>query len=217
MAGRQQELARVILQDPDVESLSSFIGIDGTNTTINSGRMQIDLKPHDERTTSASEIIRRLQPQLEKVEGITLFMQPVQDITVDDRVSRTQFQYSLEDADAKELNTWAPRLVEKFQSLPQLRDVASDQQTDGLQTTLVIDRDSAARFGITPQMIDDTLYDAFGQRLVSTMFTQLNQYHVVLEVQPRFQRTPDSLKDIYVRAPSGMQVPLSSFTRLETT
>ena len=216
MAARQQELAQVILQDPDVESLSSFIGIDGTNTTINSGRVQINLKPHAQRKASASEVIRRLQPELERVTGITLFMQPVQDLTVDDRVSRTQFQYSLEDADPNELNAWAPRLVEKLQSLSKLRDVASDQQTEGLQATLVIDRDSAARFGITPQMIDDTLYDAFGQRLVSTMFTQLNQYHVVLEVQPRFQRNPDSLRDIYVRAPSGMQVPLSSFTRLET-
>src|SRR5262249_10706036 len=232
MAQRQQALAQVILQDPDVQSLSSFIGIDGTNTTVNSGRMQIDLKPHDERKASASEIIRRLQPQLEKVEGIMLFMQPVQDLTVDDRVSRTQFQYSLEDADPKELNTWAPRLVQRLQRLPQLRDVASDQQTDGLQATLVIDRDSAARFGITPQMIDDTLYDAFGQRLVSTMFTQLNQYHVVLEVEPKFQQNPDSLKDIYVRAPGGTaggtsggtaggtsggtQVPLTSFTRLDT-
>jgi len=143
---------------------------------------------------------------------------------VDDRVSRTQFQYSLEDADAKELNTWAPRLVQRLQMLPQLRDVASDQQTDGLQATLVIDRDSAARFGITPQMIDDTLYDAFGQRLVSTMFTQLNQYHVVLEVEPKFQQNPDSLKDIYVRAPgatsgttsAATQVPLTSFTTLDT-
>src|SRR5207253_2900503 len=216
MATRQQALAEVILQDPDVESLSSFIGIDGTNTTVNSGRMQINLKPHEERKVNASDIIRRLQPQLEKVEGITLYMQPVQDLTVDDRVSRTQFQYSLEDADPAELNVWAPRLVEKLQSLPQLRDVASDQQTEGLQATLTIDRDSAARFGITPQMIDDTLYDAFGQRLVSTMFTQLNQYHVVLEVEPRYQQTPDSLKDIYVRTPSGTQVPLTSFTRLET-
>src|SRR3989475_1344730 len=217
MAARQQRLAKVILEDPDVESLSSFIGVDGTNTTINSGRMQINLKPHDERKVSASDIIRRLQLELEKVDGITLFMQPIQDLSVDDRVSRTQFQYSLEDADASELGTWAPRLVEKLQTLPELRDVASDQQNQGLQATLVIDRDSAARFGITPQMIDDTLYDAFGQRLVSTMFTQLNQYHVILEVEPRVQRTPDSLKDIYVRAPSGMQVPLSSFTRLETT
>jgi multidrug efflux pump len=216
MAQRQQVLAQAILKDPDVESLSSFIGIDGTNTTVNSGRMQINLKPHDERKANASEIIRRLQPQLAGIQGITLFMQPVQDLTVDDRVSRTQFQYSLEDTDAKELNTWAPRLVEKLQSLPQLRDVASDQQTEGLQATLVIDRDSAARYGITPQMIDDTLYDAFGQRLVSTMFTQLNQYHVVLEVEPNFQRNPDSLKDIYVRTPTGTQVPLTSFTRLDT-
>ena len=216
MAQRQQALAQVILQDPDVDSLSSFIGIDGTNTTVNSGRMQINLKPHDERKASASEIIRRLQPKLEKVQGITLFMQPVQDLTVDDRVSRTQFQYSLEDADAKELNTWAPRLVEQLQKLPDLRDVASDQQTQGLQATVVIDRDSAARYGITPQSVDDTLYDAFGQRLVSTMFTQLNQYHVVLEVEPKFQRNPDALKDIYVRAPGGTQVPLASFTRIET-
>jgi multidrug efflux pump len=216
MAERQQALSRVILQDPDVESLSSFIGIDGTNTTVNSGRLQINLKPHDERKANASEIIRRLQPSLEKVHGIALFMQPVQDLSVDDRVSRTQFQYSLEDADANELNAWAPRLIEKLQTLPQLRDVASDQQTEGLQATLTIDRDSAARFGITPQMIDDTLYDAFGQRLVSTMFTQLNQYHVVLEVEPKFQQNPDSLKDIYVRAPAGTQVPLSSFTRLDT-
>src|SRR5262249_33731778 len=152
----------------------------------------------------------------EKVQGITLFMQPVQDLSVDDRVSRTQFQFSLEGADSKELNTWAPRLVEKLQTLPQLRDVASDQQTEGLQAGLFIDRDSAARFGITPQMIDDTLYDAFGQRLVSTMFTQLNQYHVVLEVEPKFQRNTDALKDIYVRAANGTQVPLTSFTRLET-
>ena len=216
MANRQQALAKVILQDPDVESLSSFIGIDGTNTTINSGRMQINLKPPDDRKANASDIIRRLQPQLDQVDGITLFMQPVQDITVDDRVSRTQFQYSLEDADSKELNIWAPRLVQKLQSLPELRDVASDQQTEGLQTTLTIDRDSAARFGITPQVIDDTLYDAFGQRLVSTMFTQLNQYHVVLEVEPHFGRNPDSLRDLYVRTPSGSEVPLSSFTQLQT-
>src|SRR5215468_7683202 len=214
MAQRQQEVAKVILQDKDVESLSSFIGIDGTNTTVNSGRLQINLKPHEERKSDASEIIRRLQPQLEKVQGITLFMQPVQDLSVDDRVSRTQFQYSLEDADATELALWAPRFVQKLQTLPQLRDVASDQQSEGLQVSLAIDRDSAARFGITPQLIDDTLYDAFGQRLVSTMYTQLNQYHVILEVEPKFQQNPDSLKDMYVRSPNGMQVPLNSFTRI---
>jgi multidrug efflux pump len=216
MSQRQQALAQVILRDPDVESLSSFIGVDGTNTTVNSGRMQINLKPHEERKSDASGIIRRLQPELEKVQGITLFMQPVQDLSVDDRVSRTQFQYSLEDADPAELGKWTPRLVEKLQTLPQLRDVASDQQNEGLQATLVIDRDSAARYGITPQMIDDTLYDAFGQRLVSTMFTQLNQYHVVLEVEPKFQQNLDSLKTIYVRTPNGTQVPLSTFTRVET-
>jgi multidrug efflux pump len=216
MAARQQALAKVILQDPDVESLSSFIGIDGTNTTMNSGRLQINLKPHEERKSDASEIIRRLQPQLEQINGITLFMQPVQDLSVDDRVSRTQFQYTLEDADAKELGTWAPRVVQKLQALPQLRDVASDQQTEGLQANLTIDRDSAARFGITPQVLDDTLYDAYGQRQVSTIYTELNQYHVVLEVEPRFHKGPDSLKDLYVRTPAGTNVPLSSLTRLET-
>jgi multidrug efflux pump len=224
MADRQQSLAQVILQDPDVESLSSFIGIDGTNTTVNSGRIQINLRPHEQRMANASQIIRRLQPALDKVGGITLFMQPIQDLTVDDRVSRTQFQYSLEDADPNELNTWAQRLVQRLQGVPQLRDVASDQQTEGLQTTLEIDRDSASRFGITPQMFDDTLYDAFGQRLVSTMFTQLNQYHVVLEVDSKYQQNPNSLKDLYVRAPATtqggtqtfVQVPLSSFTRINT-
>jgi multidrug efflux pump len=149
------------------------------------------------------------------VNDITLYMQPVQDLTVEDRVARTQYQYSIEDADANELNDWAPRLVHKLQTLPELRDVASDQQTGGLEADLVIDRDTASRLGVTPQAIDDTLYDAFGQRLVSTMFTQLNQYHVVLEVEPKFQRTPDSLKDIFVRSSTGMQVPLSTFTHFE--
>ncbi|HZD07187.1 MAG TPA: efflux RND transporter permease subunit, partial [Candidatus Limnocylindrales bacterium] len=178
MAERQQKLAKVILEDPDVASLSSFIGIDGTNTTQNSGRIQINLKPHEDRSDTASDIIRRLQPELAKVEGITLYMQPVQDLTVEDRVSRTQFQYSLEDADANELNDWSNRILAKLRTLPELRDVASDQQNGGLKADLVIDRDTAARFGILPQNIDDTLYDAFGQRQVSTIFTQLNQYHV---------------------------------------
>jgi multidrug efflux pump len=160
-------------------------------------------------------VIRRLQPRLAGVEGITLFMQPVQDLTVEDRVSRTQYQYSLEDPDAGELNIWAPRFVQKLQSLPELRDVASDQQTAGLQVSLAIDRDTASRLGITAQMIDDTLYDAFGQRQVSTIFTQLNQYHVVLEVAPRFQQNPDALKEIYVRSATGSQVPLSAFTHFE--
>ncbi|MCU1254951.1 MAG: acriflavin resistance protein, partial [Candidatus Angelobacter sp.] len=193
MAERQQKLAKVILQDPDVASLSSFIGIDGTNTTQNSGRIQINLKPHEERSDTASDIILRLQPELAKVEGITLYMQPVQDLTVEDRVSRTQFQYSLEDADATELNDWASRILAKLRTLPELRDVASDQQNGGLKADLVIDRDTAARFGILPQNIDDTLYDAFGQRQVSTIFTQLNQYHVVLEVGQQFQDDPSDL------------------------
>lgn len=216
MTERQQALARVILKDPDVASLSSFIGIDGTNVTPNSGRIQINLKSRDERKTTASDIIRRLQPQLaNQVEGITLYMQPVQDLTVEDRVSRTQFQYSMEDADARELSTWSSRLIEKLRTLPQLRDVASDQQNNGLEANLVIDRETASRLGILPQAIDDTLYDAFGQRQVSTIFTQLNQYHVVLEVDPQFRQNPDALKDIYVKSTNGTQVPLSAFTHFE--
>ena len=217
MAQRQQELAKVILKDPDVESLSSFIGIDGTNTTLNSGRIQINLKPRDERKSTASEIIRRLQPELAAVEGITLYMQPVQDLTVEDRVSRTQYQYSMEDADAQELGIWAPRLIEKLHTLPQMRDVASDQQNNGLKAELVIDRDTASRLGILPQAIDNTLYDAFGQRQVSTIFTQLNQYHVVLEADPQFQQNPEALKDIYIKSNTGAQVPLSAFSHFQSS
>ncbi|HWF04270.1 MAG TPA: multidrug efflux RND transporter permease subunit [Candidatus Angelobacter sp.] len=217
MAQRQQQLAKAILNDPDVASLSSFIGIDGTNTTQNSGRIQINLKPHEDRDTNASDIIRRLQPELAKVEGITLYMQPVQDLTVEDRVSRTQFQYSLEDADANELNDWSSRILAQLRKQPELRDVASDQQNGGLKADLVIDRDTAARFGILPQNIDDTLYDAFGQRQVSTIFTQLNQYHVVLEVGSQFQNDPSDLSHIYVKSVSGQQVPLSTFSHFVTS
>jgi len=212
MSLRQQSMAKVILKDPAVESLSSFIGVDGTNTTLNSGRIQINLKPLEDRKISASDVIRRLQPDLAKVEGITLFMQPVQDLTVEDRVSRTQYQYSLEDADAKELALWVPRFLEKLQQIPQLRDVASDQLNGGLQAGLVIDRNTASRFGITPQLIDDTLYDAYGQRQISIMFTQLNQYRVVLELKPDLQQNPDELKNIYIRSQQGGEVPLSAFT-----
>jgi len=215
MAKRQQALVDVIVKDSAVESLSSFIGIDGTNTTINTGRIQINLKPLDDRKMSASDIIRRLQPQLEKVQGITLFLQPVQDLTVEDRVSRTQFQYSLEDVDAKELGQWTPRFLEELKKQPELRDVATDQLNQGLVTTLTIDRDTASRLGILPADIDNTLYDAFGQRQVSTIFTQLNQYHVVMEVDPQFQQDPNSLKDIYVKSATGEQVPLSAFTKVE--
>ncbi|TMB01567.1 MAG: acriflavine resistance protein B [Deltaproteobacteria bacterium] len=217
MADRQQDLARAILRDPAVQSLSSFIGVDGINTTANSGRIQINLKPLGERGVTASDVIRRLQPELAAVHGITLFMQPVQDLTVEDRVSRTQYQYTIESPDPDELDSWVPRLLEKLQALSQLRDVASDQQNGGLAASLAIDRDTASRLGITPQAIDDTLYDAFGQRQVSTIFTQLNQYHVVLEVKPSFQESPHALKDLYVRAPTGASVPLGSFTRFAPT
>jgi multidrug efflux pump len=202
MADRQQALAQRILKDPAVESLSSFIGIDGTNTTLNSGRILINLKPLEERI-GASDVIRRLQPQLADVAGITLFMQPVQDITVDDRVSRTQFQYTLEDPSADELNTYAPLMLAELQKQPELRDVASDQQVQGLRASLVYDRDTAARLGITPSSIDQTLYDAYGQREISTMFTQLNQYHVVLEVTRSFSRNPLDLRDLFIRTGTG--------------
>ena len=216
MANRQQALARVILQDPAVESLSSFIGVDGTNTTMNSGRIQINLKPIETRRISASDIIRRLQPQLAGVDGITLYMQPVQDLTVEDRVSRTQFQYSLEDADAKELGVWVPRLMQKLQLSPILRDLANDQQDQGLQARLVIDRATASRLGISPQTLDNTLYDAFGQRQVSTIFTQLNQYHVVLETHPDFRDNPQDLNHLFVQSNTGGTVPISTFTLLES-
>jgi multidrug efflux pump len=215
MAQHQQEMARVILKDPAVESISSFIGIDGTNATINSGRIQINLKPLKQRGISASEVIRRLQPEVQKVNGITLFMQPVQDLTVEDRVSRTEFQYSLEDVNQKELAYWTPKFIDKLKAIPELRDVASDQLNQGLLATLTIDRDTASRLGILPATIDNTLYDAFGQRQVSTIFTQLNQYHVVLEVNPQFQQSPDDLKNIYVHSSTGQQVPLSAFTHFE--
>jgi multidrug efflux pump len=214
MAQRQQALAHVILKDPAVESLSSFIGVDGTNTTLNSGRILINLKPLARRGVSASDVIRRLQPRLAEVEGIGLFMQPVQDLSIEDRVSRTQYQYTLEDADAKELGFWSERLVQRLHSIKELRDVASDQQDQGLRAHLDIDRATAARLGLTPQLIDDTLYDAFGQRLVSTIFTELNQYRVILEVKPDFQKGPAALSEIYVHSPSGSAVPLSSVTRL---
>ncbi len=201
MAERQQALSAAILKDKDVDSLSSFIGVDGTNTTPNSGRIQINLKSRDERSDDVTAIMKRLQGEIAGVEGITLYMQPVQDLTVEDRVSRTQYQFSLEDADPKELATWTAKLVAKLKTLPELRDVATDQQNQAAQANLVIDRDTASRLGVSASAIDNTLYDAFGQRLVSIMFTQLNQYHVVLEVDPNFRTDPDSLKSIYV--PSG--------------
>ena len=200
MEQKQQQLAHIVLQDPAVESLSSFIGADGTNTTLNSGRMSINLKPLGMRSLSASDVIRRLQASLKPVDGIELYMEPVQNITVDDRVSRTQYQYTLEDPDPNELNLWTGLLVAKMKQLPQLADVATDQQTGGLAVSLVIDRATASRLGIAPSAVDSTLYDAYGQRQISTMYTQLNQYHVILESAPSAQQGPGKLQDLYIQA-----------------
>src|ERR1019366_4981669 len=188
MARKQQELAKVILQDPAVENLTSFIGVDGQNTTMNSGRIQITLKPLEQRDTNAVGVIRRLQQSLGQVPGIALYLQPVQDLTVEDRISRTQYQYSMDAPDKAVLDLWIPRLVARMQKIPELRDVASDQQNNGVGLLVDIDRDTAGRFGITPQNVDDALYDAFGPRQVSTIYTQANQYHVVLEVDPAWQQ-----------------------------
>ena len=219
MAERQQELASVILKDPAVESLSTFIGIDGTNVTMNSGRLLINLKPLDERRMSAGEVIRRLQPAVARLEGIKLYMQPVQDLTVEDRVSRTQFQYTLEDPNINELNEWTSKFVETLQESPELRDVSSDQQDQGLVARLDIDRATASRYGISTQLLDDTLYDAFGQRQISTIYTQLNQYRVVLEVKPEFQQSPDRLRDIYIPSATGTitTTPTGTVTTTQTT
>ncbi|AMP40154.1 MdtB/MuxB family multidrug efflux RND transporter permease subunit [Ralstonia solanacearum] len=211
MAERQQKLAEVILKDPAVESLSSFIGVDGTNTTLNSGRMLINLKPKDQRDADATEIIQRLQPELAKVAGISLFMQPVQDLTIEDRVSRTQYQFTVEDPDPKNLSTWVPRLVERLQQTQELRDVASDLQDNGLRAYVQIDRDKAAVYGITTAAVDSALYSAYGQRLISTIFTQSNQYRVVLEADPQLQQGPQSLYDLRVASTGGQQVPLGAF------
>ncbi len=216
MAQGQKALAHVILQDPDVVSLSSFIGVDGVNMIPSSGRIQINLKPLEQRKATASEIIRRLQDKLADVPGITLYMQAVQDISVETRVSPTQFQYTMEAVDPQLLATWVPQFVQKLQTYPQLRDVATDQQNGALQANIVVDRDTAYRLGLTQSAIDNTLYDAFGQRLVSLIYTQLNQYYVVLEVAPQFRQSPDALKSLYVKSTAGNQVPLSAFTRIES-
>ncbi|HUN84686.1 MAG TPA: efflux RND transporter permease subunit [Terracidiphilus sp.] len=200
MAAHQQALARLILADPAVESLTSFIGADGVNTTLNSGRISINLKPLNERHESASDVIRRLQRSLQQVSGIHLYMQPVQDITVDDRVSRTQYQYTLEDPNTDELNEWTNKFVAQLNKLPQLEDVATDQQTGARAISLVIDRVTASRLGLAPTSIDNTLYDAFGQREINTLYTQTNQYHVILEAQPAWQKNPAKLSDIYIQS-----------------
>jgi multidrug efflux pump len=212
MVQQQQQLAKIILSDPAVQSLSSFIGADGTNTTLNSGRFSINLKPLDQRDGSASDIIRRLQKKLSDIHTVRLYMQPVQNITVDDRVSRTQYQYTIEDPDSNELNEWTNRFVTELKKLPQLEDVATDQQTGANAVSLMIDRVTASRLGIAPATIDNTLYDAFGQRQISTMYTQLNQYHVILEAQPQYQQHPSQLNNIYVQsgASSGTSGPGAS-------
>ena len=215
MAERQQALAKVVLEDPAVESLSSFIGVDGTNTTLNSGRILINLKAHDTRDVSATDVIRRLQPKLARdVPGITLYMQPVQDLTIEDSVSRTQYQFSVEDANGAELTKWVPKLIDKLQQLPELADVASNQQDMGLQAYIEIDRNAASRLGLTTAAIDNALYNSFGQRLISTIYTQSNQYRVVMEVQPEFQKGPAALDSIFLVAANGNQVPLSSIATI---
>ena len=214
MSERQQAVADVILEDPAVASLSSFIGVDGANTTLNSGRMMINLKPKAERNADASGVIRRLQQALAGVEGIEAYMQPVQDLTIEDRVSRTQYQFSVQDAHADELAYWVPKLVDRFSQLPELRDVASDTQNHGLQAYVEIDRASAGRLGITTVAIDNMLYNAFGQRLISTIFTQSNLYRVVLEVKPEMQQGLAALDGIYLIAAGGNKVPLSSVARI---
>jgi multidrug efflux pump len=201
MSQKQQEVAKVILEDPAVESLSSFIGADGTNTTLNAGRYSINLKPLSDRSLGASDVIRRLQPKIaDRVQGFQMYMQPVQNITVDDRVSRTQYQFALEDPDVNELNDWTAKFVSKMKDMKELEDVATDQQTGGLAVSLTIDRVTASRLGIATATIDNALYDAFGQRQISTMYTQLNQYHVILEALPSFQTSPDKLQSIFLQS-----------------
>jgi multidrug efflux pump len=215
MAQRQQKLVDIVLQDPAVDNISSFIGVDGTNTTLNSGRIQITLKPLEQRNISATDVIRRLQSKVASVDGIQLFLQPLQDLSVEDRVSRTQFQYSLEDPNSIELATKTRQMVEELSKEPAVTDVASDLQDQGLGAMLVINRDTAARLGISMADVDNTLYDAFGQRQISTIFTQLNQYHVVMEVGRQFQTNPSVLNNLYVKSSNGTQVPLSTIAHWE--
>jgi multidrug efflux pump len=217
MSERQQALAAAVLDDPDVVSLSSFIGVDGTNTTLNSGRMLINLKPRDERRLSASDVIRRLERETAKVPGITLYMQPVQDLTIDATVSRSQYQFALEDANPNEFATWVPKLLQRLQQVPEIEDVASTFAQNGLSAYVDIDRATAARFGITPATVDNALYDSFGQRIVSTIFTQSNQYRVILEADPSMQQSLSSLGSIYLPSSTAAngQVPLSAIAKVE--
>jgi multidrug efflux pump len=215
MAERQQALAVAILTDPDVESLSSFIGVDGNNVTVNSGRLLINLKPRSERSSNATEVIRRLQGETSGIAGVTLYMQPVHDLTLGSTVSRTQYQFTLESADADALSMWTPRLVNVLRQQPELADVVSNQEDNGLAAYITIDRDSAARLGISVGTVDNALYDAFGQRIVSTIFTQSNQYRVILEADPRIYHSVDSLASIYLPSAGGGQVPLSTIAKVD--
>jgi multidrug efflux pump subunit AcrB len=209
-AERQQAVADIVLKDPAVASVGSYIGPGGPTATLNNGRMFIALKPKGERNASADEVINRLRPELAKLQGITLYMQAAQDITIGGRVSRTQYQYTLTDPDPGELNQWSAQFLEKLKTVPGIADIASDQQNAGPLLDITINRDVASSYGILPATIDNTLSDAFGQRIVSTMLTQQNQYHVVLEVEPRFQFGPSALNDLYINSSSGQQVPLST-------
>jgi multidrug efflux pump subunit AcrB len=217
MVARQHAIADIVRRDPDVVKVASFVGAGSVNPTVNSGRLYINLKPRDSRKASASEIIDRLRAATDSVQSISLFMQAAQDVQIDSRVSRTQYQYTLTDADVNELSEWAPKLLNVLRNKPELTDVASDQQSGGLQVNVEVDRDMASRLNVLTQAIDDTLYDAFGQRQVSTIFTQLNQYRVVLEVEPQYQGAPESLNKIYVKSSTGQMVPLSAFAKAKTT
>jgi multidrug efflux pump len=214
MADRQQALAQAILKDPDVASLSSFIGVDGNNVTLNSGRFLINLKPRDSRSATATDIIRRLRGETANVPGVALYMQPVQDLTLDNTISRTQYNFTLESADSVALSTWTPQLITILKQQPELADVVSNQEDNGLAVQVTIDRDSAARLGISVGTVDNALYDAFGQRIVSTIFTQSNQYRVILEADPDSYRSVDSLASIYVPSSGGGQVPLSAIAKI---
>jgi multidrug efflux pump subunit AcrB len=216
MVARQHLIADAVSQDPDVAQVASFVGAGTVNPTMNSGRLYINLKPREQRKSDATEIMARLREATRDIEGISLYMQAAQDVQIDSRVSRTQFQYTLQDADSAELNEWAPKLLTAIDKLPELADVASDQQTSGLQLFIDVDRNQASRLNILPAAIDGTLYDAFGQRQVSIIFTQLNQYRVILESQPDFQLTPAALDKIYVKSTTGQMVPLSTIAHLKT-
>ena len=218
MATLQDQLAEAILKDPDVENLSSFIGVDGTNQTLNAGRFLITLKPHDSRNLNATQIIRRLQGEVSGIVGITLYMQPAQDLTIDSTISRAPYHFVLEDANPAEFATWVPRLVQQLSRLPQLADVASDLQQQGLAANLVIDRATASRFGITPATVDNVLYDAFGQRIVSTIYTQSNQRRVILEIDPKLQKSLTGLTSLYLPSSSSTtngQVPLTAIAHID--